>query len=182
MFDPVTITSTAVATDWPAGCGVGATSCANATRRGANTPTMGARHRPVPANFFIAAHSRNLPREFAADRFNRFFHPLTSFVLKTRRRDFGVLKASAEGWAPDSAEKRADPRPGRALVVPAESLVNPVTRRRNRLGLCRHAADPEAGAVSNCIAKVARRVDDDGNLFAGEIFNRPATRRSSSDT
>src|SRR5438034_10767790 len=133
MFEPVTMTCTAVATDWPAGWGVGAISCANATRRGANTPTMGARHRPVPANFFIVAHSRNLPREFATDRFNRFFHPLTSFVLQTRRRDFGVLKASVEGWAPDSAEIRADPR-GRALVIPAASLANLVTGRRNTLG------------------------------------------------
>src|SRR5207248_11645011 len=108
MFDPVTITSTAVATDWPSGCGVGATSSANATRRGANTPTMGAKHRPVPASFLIAAHSRNLPRELATDRVNRCFHPLTNFDLKTSRRDFGVLKVSTDDWSPDSEEKLTD--------------------------------------------------------------------------
>src|SRR5207248_9368918 len=97
MFDPVTIASTAVATRWPAGCGVGVISWANATKTGANTPAMGARHRPVLANFFIAAHSRNLAREFAADTFNRFFHRLTSFVLITRWRDFGVLKLVQRG-------------------------------------------------------------------------------------
>jgi hypothetical protein len=82
----------------------------------------------------MTAHSRNLPCEFDADRFNRFFHLLTSFVLKTRRRDFGVLKASAEDWALDSAEKRADSQPERESVIPAASLVNLVTGRRNTLG------------------------------------------------
>src|SRR5436190_11977867 len=135
MFDPVAITSTAVTTVWPAVCGVSVISCANATSTGANTPTMGARHRPVLANFFIAAHSRTLSRKFAAHKFNRFFHLLTSFVLKTRRRDFEVLKASAEGWAPDSAQKRADSRPERTLVIPAEWLAHPVTGRRSTLEL-----------------------------------------------
>src|SRR5438045_3085389 len=97
MFEPVTMTSTAVTTGWPVVCGVGVTSCANATKTGANTPAMGARHRPVLANFFIAAHSRNLAREFAADTFNRFFHRLTSFVLITRWRDFGVIKLVQRG-------------------------------------------------------------------------------------
>src|SRR6266576_4773103 len=133
MFEPVTITSTVVATGWPPVSGVGVTSCANATKTGANTTTMGAKHRPVPANVFIAAHSGNLPREFDAGRFNRFFHLLTSSVLKTRRQDFGALKASAEGWAPDSAEKRADAQPERGSVILAASLVHPVTGRRSTL-------------------------------------------------
>jgi len=46
----------------------------------------------------MAAHYYNVPREFAADGSNKFFHSLTSFVFKVHRRDSGCLLVY---WAGD---------------------------------------------------------------------------------
>src|SRR5437588_9122494 len=70
MFDPVTITSTAVVRGWPAACDVGATSCARAARTEEKTPAMVARHEQVLARFFMAAHSCSAAREFPAKSCN----------------------------------------------------------------------------------------------------------------
>src|SRR5438874_6769545 len=70
MFEPVTITSTAVTTGWPVVCGMGVTSCADAALTEGRTPAMIARRKPVLARFFMAAHSCSAAREFSAKSCN----------------------------------------------------------------------------------------------------------------
>src|SRR5438128_11886191 len=57
----------------------------------------------------------------------------TPVTIATHRPVSGDFFMAAN-WGPHSAEKQAGPRPERALVGPAESLANPATGRRNRLG------------------------------------------------
>src|SRR5213082_2451090 len=70
MFEPVTITSTAVTTGWPVVCGVGVTSCADAALTEGRTPAMIARPKPVLTRFFMAAHSCSAAREISAKSCN----------------------------------------------------------------------------------------------------------------
>src|SRR6476646_8181535 len=70
MFEPVTITSTAVTTGWPVVCGVGVRSCADTAMTEGRTPAMIARPKPVLARFFMAAHSCSAAREFSAKSCN----------------------------------------------------------------------------------------------------------------
>src|SRR5438046_9055510 len=70
MFEPVTITSTAVTTGWPVVCGVGVTSCADTAITEGRTPAMIAGPKPVLARFFMAAHSCSAAREFPAKSCN----------------------------------------------------------------------------------------------------------------
>src|SRR5438105_7894487 len=70
MFEPVTITSTAVTTGWPVVCGMGVTSCADIAMTEGRTPAMIARPKPVLARFFMAAHACSAARELSAKSCN----------------------------------------------------------------------------------------------------------------
>src|SRR6478672_9734753 len=123
MFEPVTITSTAVTTGSPVVCGGGVTSCADTAMAEGRTPAMIARPKPVLARFFMAAHFCSAAREFSAKSCNNriaviiakyliIFKPLMESFSTGRRarlcrgsaqsRDpIGVLEALLQCHIPD---------------------------------------------------------------------------------
>src|SRR5207253_8890950 len=112
MFEPVTITSTAVTTGWPVVCGMGVTSCADAALTEGRTPAMIARRKPVLARFFMAAHSCSAAREFSAKSCNNrmaaiiaeyliIFKPLMESFSTGRRARLCRGSAQSRDASPD---------------------------------------------------------------------------------
>ena len=163
MFDPVTITSTIVATVWPAasGLGVGVGSCACVSISEHRTTPIIVRHNPASANFFMAAAflaarlltnfpniNKNNPEvvRFTGGLVRRGRRTVHARRVRSpeqhevrrrhacHHRQLGVLAAVVRGGELHLGVAGANSRRKRALTALADSRVNLATGRRNRPG------------------------------------------------